>query len=270
MSTPKREYARIYHDVVDDSDMKPIYANDLAWSTWTKLLLIGDQAWPSSGMLPAGLSRQGLKLCVDHGAVIVDGNRFRIRGMDKERTSRSERARRAANALHGGSERSEDADDDGMQSHPPSTANGEQTHPSGTAEKVPSKAKPSRAEQSRAEQEQTRAPNGDLSDRERIGDAMREASGLHFPMPSRNGDRLELMAKRDGIDRLLETITQAAEDMGGYPDQSALVNTVANYLNTPLSGKRETLAQREERERAERVARLNAEAAARRAPQRVA
>ena len=38
-------------------------------------------------MLPAGLSRQGLRICVDAGAVSIDGNRFRIRGMDDQAAS---------------------------------------------------------------------------------------------------------------------------------------------------------------------------------------
>jgi hypothetical protein len=103
-------------------------------------------------------------------------------------------------------------------------------------------------------------PAADLTERDRIQAAMYDASGLYFPVPSRNGDRLEVMAKRVGVDRLIETIGQAAEDMGGYADQAALVNTVANYLSTPLSGKRETSAQRDDREMRERAAAINAAA----------
>lgn len=102
-------------------------------------------------------------------------------------------------------------------------------------------------------------PAADLSERDRIQAAMYDASGLYFPIPSRNGDRLEVMAKRVGIDRLVETIASASEDMGPYADQAALVNTVANYLSTPLSAKRETSTEREDRERRERAAALNAQ-----------
>jgi hypothetical protein len=228
MTTQKREYERIYHDVVDDPDMAPIYANDLAWSTWTKLLLIGGSAWPSSGMLPAGLNRVGLRICVEYGAVIVEGVRFRIRGMDKERAARSEKARRAANALHGGSGRIESEDDDGMQTHPPSSANGMQTQSSSSANGVPSQAKTRRAEQSKDESEQSAR---ELTDEEYVGDAMTEASGLHFSVASRNGDRLMAMVKRSGLPAVLSTLRLVSDDLGPYADQANIVNRVADYLN---------------------------------------
>lgn len=90
-------YIRVYSSVIDDPKFADVYPNEAAMGTWLKLLLTADAVWPASCDLPRWVRPGPLRLLVD--AKIVDllpAHRFRIHGLDAERT------RRAASAAVGG------------------------------------------------------------------------------------------------------------------------------------------------------------------------
>jgi len=91
-------YSRLYHQFPDE--YPDIYEDDACLALWARLLVIGDQAWPSMGTLPYGTRRKPLGILVACELVHVEGRRFRILGMEKERQRRSEKARTAANIRH--------------------------------------------------------------------------------------------------------------------------------------------------------------------------
>ena len=86
-------FSRIYHRLADE--FPDIYDSpDLA--CYIRLLVAADQAWPTSARWSGLVSKAALSRLAASSLVIVDGSRYRIRGLDKERESRSESAAHAA------------------------------------------------------------------------------------------------------------------------------------------------------------------------------
>lgn len=88
------KYSRLYWSVKDDAKFDGIRSDPAAFGTWTLLLMDADAAWPSSPSLPRWVRRRELGVLVT--ATIVDllpDDRYRIHGLDDERTRRAEAAR---------------------------------------------------------------------------------------------------------------------------------------------------------------------------------
>jgi len=97
MATNTDPYSRSYWRFADE--FPEIYANDATLALWSRLRDEADKAWPSSAALPYGVKKRALRLLVEAELVIPQpGNRYRIRGLDKERERRAEWGRRSANA----------------------------------------------------------------------------------------------------------------------------------------------------------------------------
>jgi hypothetical protein len=91
----KVPYSRVYWTIPDDPMFTEVWANDKALATWLRLLILADQCYPSSAPLPAksGIIRQ----LIDSGLVIErPGQRYTIRGLEKERAMRSQSGRNGA------------------------------------------------------------------------------------------------------------------------------------------------------------------------------
>lgn len=87
-------YSRIYHSIVDDPKFAAVYDDDRRLATWLRLLIVAEQAHPASAYIPEGTNRGALTALVDCGLVdIGTGRRFRIHGLDAERTRRGDAAR---------------------------------------------------------------------------------------------------------------------------------------------------------------------------------
>lgn len=90
-------YSRVYWSVIDDPEFESVYEDDAAFALWVRLLLIADQAWPSSAHMPRTAKARALARLTDAGLVrVASGGRYTIRGMDKERGLRQQSARNAA------------------------------------------------------------------------------------------------------------------------------------------------------------------------------
>jgi hypothetical protein len=92
-----RPYSRLYHELADE--YPDLYDSpDLAG--YVRLLIAADQTWPTSARWAGYVTKSEVQRLADTGLVILDGARYRIKGMDKERDARSDHARLAANARH--------------------------------------------------------------------------------------------------------------------------------------------------------------------------
>ncbi|HTR71890.1 MAG TPA: hypothetical protein VMH41_16900 [Mycobacteriales bacterium] len=90
-------YSRVYWSIIDDEKFANVYDDDRALATWLRLLLVADQAWPASAHVPANVNRKALMILSLAGLVDFDqrgGARYRIHGLDAERTRRKEAATR--------------------------------------------------------------------------------------------------------------------------------------------------------------------------------
>ena len=87
-------YSRVYHSIVDDPKFTAIFDSDRRLATWLRLLIVAEQAHPASANIPAGTNRAAVAVLVDAGLIdLGTGSRYRIHGLDAERTRRSEAAR---------------------------------------------------------------------------------------------------------------------------------------------------------------------------------
>lgn len=87
-----RPYSRIYHELVDDPMFAAVFDDDRSFGSWVKLLMVADAMWPASAPLPS--RNPTIRRLIECGLVIEKpGNRYTIRGLDKERAQRRDSAR---------------------------------------------------------------------------------------------------------------------------------------------------------------------------------
>jgi len=148
MTKVTRPYSRVYWEALDDPKFATVWDDDHNLSAWLRLLVAADMAWPASASLYHGVRRQALTVLCDVGLVDMQtSGRYRIHGLDKERTARARQASSAAAARWDGDE----------PPHPAGNADGMRPHPMSNPPRMPSQdeqrrdeKEPSRAEPSRA------------------------------------------------------------------------------------------------------------------------
>lgn len=85
----RQPYSRIYWSIIDDPKFASVYDDDRRLATWLRLLMVADQAYPASPSVPFGTDKKTLNHLVECGLIILGtGYRFRIKGLDAERTRR--------------------------------------------------------------------------------------------------------------------------------------------------------------------------------------
>lgn len=98
MSAAKDPYVKVYYRIADDDRFETIYNNDAHLATWLRLLILADGTWPASAPLPQWCKKASLNALVGAGLVeLGTGYRYRIHGMDAERSRTAQHASRAAN-----------------------------------------------------------------------------------------------------------------------------------------------------------------------------
>ncbi len=104
MTGQSNPYARVYYSVIDDPRFAGIYDDDACFAAWVRLLLLADATWPASPPVPARCKPGAFRKLVAAGLVDeMPGHRYRIHGLNKERSNRADAAARAANKRwHGG------------------------------------------------------------------------------------------------------------------------------------------------------------------------
>lgn len=89
-----REYVRVYFEVVDDPKFAGLPLDCLGG--WLRLLMMAEGSWPSSSYLPhkSVVPQRIVDLLARRGILdILDGGRFKVRGLDAERARRSKEQR---------------------------------------------------------------------------------------------------------------------------------------------------------------------------------
>ena len=91
-----RKYVRVYHDDLI-RDYPAVYDDDMLLASWLRLLVVADAMWPTPPELPRSIKARPLASLVEIGLVVsLPGHRYRIRGLDAERSRRQDAARNAA------------------------------------------------------------------------------------------------------------------------------------------------------------------------------
>jgi hypothetical protein len=116
MTRDGEPYSRIYWSATEDPRFDKVWSNDAALALWVRMLIEADASYPLKPQMPR--ASRSLTVLLDAGLIEAHGSRYTVRGLAKERTRRSERGRKAADARWG---RSDDAP--AMQTH--STRNAE-------------------------------------------------------------------------------------------------------------------------------------------------
>lgn len=89
----RRRYIRVYYTDLE-GDYPDVWFDPTCLSSWLRLLTLCDAAWPSPGKLPRSVRRADLSKLVAAGLVtLLDHDRFTMKGWEKERTERAEKAR---------------------------------------------------------------------------------------------------------------------------------------------------------------------------------
>jgi hypothetical protein len=85
-----RKYVRVYFSIIDDPKFAEVYRHEATVGTWLKLLMTADAVWPASCDLPRWVKPGPLTLLTQAGIVdLLPDHRYRIHGLDAERTRRS-------------------------------------------------------------------------------------------------------------------------------------------------------------------------------------
>lgn len=100
MTAQDDPYVRVYYRVLNDDKFKPLTA--AAWGHWVRLLVIADGMFPASAPLPRWVEDAPLHELVERRIVDLEGDYFRIHGMEPERSRRADSATFAADVKHHG------------------------------------------------------------------------------------------------------------------------------------------------------------------------
>lgn len=95
MARAERRFARVYYDDVQ-RDYPAVWADDVAFATWVRLLAGAEASWPSPAVLPRSARKAVLGRLA--GLIEVRGDHYVVKGLDAERIARQAAGRRGADA----------------------------------------------------------------------------------------------------------------------------------------------------------------------------
>ena len=87
-----RPYSRLYHELADEY---PDLFDSPDLACYVRLLVAADQAWPSKARWAGYVEQDEIDRLAATGLVVIDGRRYTIKGLEKERRRRSSHARKA-------------------------------------------------------------------------------------------------------------------------------------------------------------------------------
>lgn len=252
MTAQTDPYVRVYYRIIDDPKFAAVFDDDSRLACWLRLLLVADGTWPAPAPVPANVRRGPFQHLVDVGLIdLVTGGRYRIHGMDAERGERRVKAQKAAYSRHSGSSA------DAVQSQSTSSANA-----NGRADVGHLHSAPTRSEPIHSTPRQRARDDGDVWT---VAQLIEELTG-RTPSPKVTED-LRADVRQMGAERVMAAIREVHEEAYEPLDAAGLVYGAHNRM-FPLPGsRRETPAERKQRERDDYIARTKAEVAAAKAAQ---
>lgn len=93
--TDRAPYSRIYWSVLEDAKFDDIRADMRHFGAWSLMLVVADMSYPAPAFIPPTVPRKSLEALTQAGLVdVLTGHRYRIHGLDAERTRRAASASR--------------------------------------------------------------------------------------------------------------------------------------------------------------------------------
>lgn len=83
-----RTYARLYYPEFI-RDYPDVWSDDRLLSAWLRLFIRAEQMWPLPVDLPRSVRPRSLAYLVERGLIVVTGETYVVKGMEAERTRRS-------------------------------------------------------------------------------------------------------------------------------------------------------------------------------------
>lgn len=234
MTAQPDPYVRVYYRITDDPKFADVYDNDAALALWLRLLITADATWPAAAPLPQ-LDRDALTTLVTAGLVdLVGATRYRIHGLESERSKRTNKGTQMAAARWSGKF---DAQAYAQASEPECTSithsiAGPHAGPCSPSNSEPSRATPSNSNPSSAivrarDGERHGLPNIDVmvatTAEEVVGRSMATLHGTW-------ATELDRLVEDRGSEAVARAMRQAAAAIGGKPSWAQLVAGVRNIL----------------------------------------
>ena len=98
MARNDRRFARVYYDDLR-RDYPEVWKDNDALSTWLRLLVVADIAWPTTPDLPRHVKARPLEMLADSGLIALGpDDTFAVKGYDADRSKRHANAVAAAGA----------------------------------------------------------------------------------------------------------------------------------------------------------------------------
>lgn len=98
MTAQPDPYVRVYYSITDDPKFADVYDDDAALALWLRLLITADATYPAAAPLPV-VNESALAKLQEAGLVdVVARTRYRIHGLESERSRRQSKASSMASA----------------------------------------------------------------------------------------------------------------------------------------------------------------------------
>lgn len=226
MTAQADPYVRVYYSITDDEKFAEVYDDDAALATWLRLLINADAMFPAAAPIPAGTDAKVFGQLVDLNIIDpVGSSRYRVHGLESERSRRSETARGMA-AKRWSKPGNADADASAMPTHMP-------THPQASSQTMLSA--PIRSDPIQSAPLPERARYGLPHITEEVGRTIEGITGRS--MTTLHGSwagELDRLIEERGVDATIRAIRQVCGTID-HPSWSQLVAGVRNTLE-PLPG----------------------------------
>jgi hypothetical protein len=97
--TDDRLYVQVYYQIA--REFPEVWRDDRLLATWLRLLMLANAVWPAAAVLPRNAAKKAVDSLENHGLIEREGDEFRVRGLDKQRQFRRDRAASAARTRWG-------------------------------------------------------------------------------------------------------------------------------------------------------------------------
>ena len=218
-------YTRVYYSILDDEKFDGIRDDMRLFGSWVMLLVVADMAYPAPAFVPPTVPKAALRRLTECGLVDeLAGHRYRIHGLEAERSRRSAAAR--VGGLASGRSR-------GVERH-----RNNRSTPIGTKSNLD--------ENEYKNEYETSTPRGALDN---VDAAWSAATGKTLLGSGQYAlDYIEDATQRHGVAAVITAIRECRSDYSHVPAPQPLATAVRNLLDPLPSGKDTAAAEAVKRE----------------------